>query len=362
MEKAGRVYVCHTYYHVFVSCLKELNRDRKEEFADLVISTLSTDFEDFPQRFAECGIFRNVVLFDEKRDTDFPELAKWKEDKGNIIANMRSRIRFTKEFAKLEAPFVPVDFKQYKEVYVFCDSDPIGYYLNQNKIYYHSVEDGLDTLKPFVQSRFDNRGHWKLKKFFSKKLNLIFIRDGYGKYCLDMEVNNLSYIDDDPDVYKEVPRDALMEALSKESKELIIRTFIRDYDRMIEVCNNLDSDRKNIMILTEPLTPSFETRERIFRDLIDKYSKEGTVFIKPHPRDDLDYKKCFPDVLQFDRTIPMEMFNFFEEFKFDLLVAVYTQLGSVKFAKEKIQLGNDFMDQYEDPSIHRKKEVLEQSK
>ena len=25
MNKSGRVYVCHTYYHVFVTCLKELN-------------------------------------------------------------------------------------------------------------------------------------------------------------------------------------------------------------------------------------------------------------------------------------------------------------------------------------------------
>ena len=30
---------------------------------------------------------------------------------------------------------------------VFCDSDPIGFYLNLKHIYYHSVEDGLDTLK-----------------------------------------------------------------------------------------------------------------------------------------------------------------------------------------------------------------------
>ena len=354
MNKSGRVYVCHTYYHVFVTCLKELNLADRSEPADLVLSTMSTDFEDFPKRFEASEIFRSVILFDEKRESNFPELTHLRDDKGNIISNMYNRIRFTKKFAKCQAPYIPVDFKQYKDVYVFCDTDPIGYYLNQNHIYYHAVEDGFNTLRPCVYSRFDNQGHWKLKKFFSKKLNLIFIRDGYGKYCLDMEVNDLSVIKDDPDVYKEVSRNALMESLDKDSRELIIRTFVRGYDKMLEVGRSIEGDEKNILILTEPLTPSFDTREKIFRDLVNEYSKEGRVFLKPHPRDDLDYRNRFADVLQFDRTIPMEIFNFFEEIHFDLLVAVYTELGSVKFADEAIQLGHDFMDKYEDPSIHRK--------
>ena len=43
-------------------------------------------------------------------------------NKGNIVFNMWQRIKFTRKYAKLEAPFVPVDLKQYGEVYVFCDS------------------------------------------------------------------------------------------------------------------------------------------------------------------------------------------------------------------------------------------------
>lgn len=354
MDKKGRVYICHTYYHVFVSCLKELNLKDRSEGADLIISTMSTDFEDFPERFRECGIFENVYIFEEKREDAFPEILKYKKDQGNIIANMWNRIIFTRKFAKCLAPSVPTDLKKYKDVYVFCDNDPIGYYLNMNHIYYHAVEDGLDTLRPFVPALEDNKGHWKLKKFFSKNLNLIFIRDGYGKYCLEMEVNNLSLVEDDPKVYREVPRNELMQNLSPEGRELLVRTFVRNYDKMIDVCHNLGKDKKNIMILTEPLTPNFDTRERIFRDLVEKYSKEGTVFLKPHPRDDLKYQERFPDVLQFDRTIPMEIFNFFDEIKFDLVVAIYTQLGSIKFAKEAIQLGNAFMDNYEDPSVHSK--------
>ena len=121
----------------------------------------------------------------------FSELKKYHTDKGNIVLNMLNRIVYTKKLGKLQEPYVPVDFKQYKDIYVYCDSDPIGYYLNQNKIYYHAMEDGLNCLKNFDTARYDNRGHFELKAWMASK-NLIFIQNGYSKYCIDMEVNNIS--------------------------------------------------------------------------------------------------------------------------------------------------------------------------
>ena len=51
----------------------------------------------------------------KKKDEFFPELMKYKEDRGNIVANMRSRIIYTHKFAKLQEPYIPVDFRKYKE-------------------------------------------------------------------------------------------------------------------------------------------------------------------------------------------------------------------------------------------------------
>lgn len=356
-EKIGRVYVCHTYYHVLVAFLKELNNEDRSEPADLIISLMSTSFGDFPDRVRESKVFRQVILFDEKRESNFPEVAALKKDRGNVVANLFYRVRFTKAFAKAEAEFIPVDFKEYRDIYVFCDADPIGYYLNQNRIYYHSVEDGLDTLKVMLSAKYDNRSFFALKKFMSMRLNLIFIRDGYSKYCIDMEVNDISCIKDKFYKYKEVPRNALIEALTPESKELIIKTFVKNIDELRNRISEIGEHEKTVLILTEPLC-ALDVRERLFGDLIEEYQKEGTVFLKPHPRDDLDYKTIFPSCPVFDRSIPMEIFNFFENFKFDKLVSVYTQLGSVKFAKEKVYLGNDFMDKYEDPALHRINEAI----
>lgn len=378
-----RIYVCHTYYHAYVAFLKELYLRRGKDAAaigdaSLVLSSMSNDFEQFGERVKATGLFVDVISFDEKREDYFPELAAFRQDKGNIVFNMWQRIRFTKRYAKLEALFVPVDFKKYREIYVFCDSDPIGYYLNQNKIYYHALEDGLNCLVHFDAARYDNRGHFGLKAFLSKRLNLIFVQNGYGKYCLDMEVNSISAITMPCPYYKEVPRQMLVDALTREDKDIILRAFVRDMDGLlqkIKECGGAAPDteeisavsekeniltkkterneirRDKILILTDPVC-TLDVREQIFKDIVEEYEKQGQIFIKPHPRDALDYRKVFPDYPMFDATVPMEMLNFFPDLHFEQVVTVFTDLKGIRFADKLVRLGDTFMDKYEDPEIH----------
>ena len=78
----NRIYVCHTYYHVYVACLKELNlpvQERKN--ADLVLSTMSNDFGNLRSRALECGLFDEVYMFEEKEDVNFPEVMKYHKDR-----------------------------------------------------------------------------------------------------------------------------------------------------------------------------------------------------------------------------------------------------------------------------------------
>lgn len=351
-----RIYVCHTYYHAYVAFLKEfhLRRERGAEAAgeaSLVLSSLSNDFEQFGERVKATGLFADVISFEEKRADQFPELQSFRKDRGNIVSNMWQRIRFTKLYGKMEAPFIPVDFKKYKDIYVFCDSDPIGYYLNQNKIYYHAVEDGLNCIVHFDVARYDNRGHFALKVFLSKKLNLIFIQNGYGKYCLDMEVNDISAIAFPCPYYKEVPRQPLVDALTREEKEMILRAFVRDMAGLMKRAEECKEKGNKILILTEPLC-SLDVRERLFQDIVEQYEKEGQIFIKPHPRDELDYRKVFPGYPIFDATVPMEMLNFFENLHFDQVVTVFTDLKGIQFADKLVRLGDEFMDKYEDSEKH----------
>lgn len=354
----NRVYVCHTYYHVYVTFLKELAlpaADRGQ--ADLVLSKMSNNFETLKERVESTGLFRRVIEFDEKREDFFPELAVFRQDTGNFVGNLRNRVRFTKLYAKLEAQFIPVDFREYRDVYVYCDSDPIGYYLNQNKIHYHAVEDGLNCLKNFDAARYDNRGHFRLKAFLSRHLNLIFVQNGYGKYCLDMEVNDISAIRYPCPRYIEQPRKALADRLTPEDRDLILKAFIRDKESLERLIRELPDKEDKILILTEPLC-TLEIREKIFRDLIARYEPEGAIFLKPHPRDSLDYRKLFSEYPQFDAEVPMELLGFFPGLRFRKVVGVFTEMSGITFADEAVRLGPDFMDAYEDPLIHRQNEQI----
>lgn len=353
-----RIYVCHTYYHVYVTFLKELALPRENRGqATLVLSKMSNHFENLKNRVESTGLFEQVIEFDEKREDFFPELVKLRSGGPGFLGNLWSRIRFTRLYAKLEEPYIPVNFRDYGDTYVYCDSDPIGYYLNQKKIPYHALEDGLNCLKNFDAARYDNRGHFKLKAFLSRKLNLIFVQNGYGKYCIDMDVNDISAIRYPCPRYIEQSRQALADRLTSEDKALILQAFIRDMDQLqAQIAAGTDMKDK-ILILTDPLC-TLDVRERIFRDIIHMYEKEGTIFLKPHPRDNLDYRTLFAEYPQFDATVPMEMLNFFPGLRFKKVVAVLTEIKAIQFADEVVRLGEDFMDAYEDPLIHRQNQQI----
>lgn len=362
MEKSKkRIYICHTYYHVYIACLKELNLPVRGEAAvrgqaSLLLSSLSNDFGTLQQRAVESGLFEEVLSYGEKEESFFPELAPYHRDKGNLLLNMLSRMKFTRLMGKLQAPFVPVNLREYEDIYVFCDSDPIGYYLNVHKIYYHALEDGLDCIRYYDTARYDNRGHFKLKAWMAAR-NLIFIQNGYAKYCLDMEVNDISAIRYPCPRYIEQSRQELVDELEEGDKDLILQAFIRDkagLERQIQESGEVGD---KILILTDPLC-TLEVRERIFRDIIRMFEPEGTIFIKPHPRDELDYRSLFAEYPQFDATVPMEMLNFFPGLRFKKAVAVLTEIKAIRFADQVVRLGEDFMDAYEDPQIHRQNEQI----
>ena len=97
----------------------------------------------------------------------------------------------------------------------------------------------------------------------------------------------------------------------------------------------------------------------MMRDIIDRYAKDAAVFIKQHPRDVLDYHgEAFSDCVVIKGRFPMEMMEYFEEMHVDTVISILTVIDNVTFADEKIKLGNDFLDLYEDPLRHRQNEQI----
>ena len=211
----------------------------------------------------------------------------------------------------------------------------------------------------YKRQRYDNRGHFGLKAFLAAK-NLIFIQNGWAKYCLDMEVNDLSVLPYPCPKYIERPRKALVDNLSVEGKDILVKLFIEDLEE-IKTKISAGNGRNTILLLTEPLC-ELDVRERIFKDCIELYGKidgeEPVVLIKPHPRDVLDYRKVFPEYIVLDGKFPMEVLNFIPGLRFRKVISVFTVVHAIQFAEEIVYLGEEFMDGYEKPELHRQNEMI----
>ncbi|HJC25693.1 MAG TPA: glycosyltransferase family 52 protein [Candidatus Eisenbergiella merdavium] len=352
-----RIYVCHTFYHVYIASLKELNLPAKERGrADMVLSTMSCDFGSLQERLSQSGLYGQVFTFEEQEESRVSGLARYHKNRGNLVLNMLSRMLFCKKLGAAQEKYVPVDFRQYRDIYVFCDSDPIGYYLSWKRIRYHALEDGLDCIRYYDTARYDNRGHFKLKALLAA-WNLIFIQNGWGKYCIDMEVNDISVLPYPCPKYIECPRERLVEALTEEGKDCLLGIFLENKERLVGQLTSGAHHENKILILTEPLC-DLETRERIFRDIIAEYGQGAQVILKPHPRDILDYERLFDGCVVLPGNFPMEMMNFLPDIQVEKVISVFTVPDSIHFSKEKVFLGEDFMDRYEAPEIHRQNEAI----
>ena len=139
-----------------------------------------------------------------------------------------------------------------------------------------------------------------------------------------------------------------------------ISIFVENKEELEGMLKQAGEDAK-ILVLTEPLC-DLETRKQIFRDIIDEFGsvdgKPANILLKPHPRDVLDYQELFPEHIVLDGKFPMEILNYVEGLVFDKVISVFTVPHAIMFAKEKVFLGEDFMDKYEAPEIHRQNEQI----
>ena len=67
-----RIYICHTYYHVYVTFLKELklraeaDPAKKAGAATLVLSKMSNNFENLKSRVESTGLFEEGLMRRER--------------------------------------------------------------------------------------------------------------------------------------------------------------------------------------------------------------------------------------------------------------------------------------------------------
>lgn len=297
-----KLYICHTIYHLLISIIKVLNSN---DDSTIIITTRIKDAIIYKNRLEElCSITVIVV-----NDYDFK--------KNNIFYN-------DDNFSLFECMF------NNSEIYIFNDFTFIGYYLHKNKLEYNLLEDGYNCLK-YPISIAPNSFKDKIKNFITNTPRYY----GFSKYCKTIEVNDINGLPKDSRLgkYRQQSKQELFNNLSVENKNIILNIF--DVQK-------IKIKTPAVLILTQPLENvgySEEERYNFYKKVLEEYSSKFNIYIKVHPRDEVDYTNLNVNIVS--KSIPAELLDFVVDNKFEIGITYFsTALESLGCIKNKVYLSN----------------------
>lgn len=353
MDRKKQLYCCSSYYQLLISLMKALTQAQR---VDLVleehgIETARLLAPALVHQMAGCVDQVFVCPDSEKIDPYRQRCASFLPwQRRQVLRHMEKvfeemAFRERENFAKEKEDFA----KEYEKIHVFWDLGYAGTYLNIRRIPYTLHEDSLNSYQHIRENRpnyryiFEPKG-WKFR--LKKHFRIGVIPFGYSDCCDAVEVNEKAGIEILPDKVREAPRAELEKALTKEQKKKLFDLFMAG----VEMEEGWKGD--TVLLLTEPFAltgrlPSVEAQVKLYRDILEQYEGKGQVYLKPHPRDTVDYRKYFPKVMMMEKNIPMEVLNFNEHFQVSRAITVTSSaVWGIHCAGEKIYLGREFLGRY----------------
>lgn len=314
--KSRRIYICHTVYHVYIALLKA----SKENRTDILLVDTISNAKELKKRLSLAGIFDNIFIVD--RQEIFGKVIR--TFLGNYINN-----RLRKNIISTNLSFL----KEYKEVYIFNDYSELGDYLELTKKEYHLLEDGLDTFKQFDQ--YKDIGHGYCLK---KVLYLIFgipYSVGMNNYCLDVEVNDGNEL-----------KTKLLHPIIVQNRKQLLEEISESYlSTIFEVfgVGKINPSGNKLLLLTQVLREILVVNNdneqvELYRNALVKYGDGYNIYIKPHPRDLIDYCDIEKDfgAICLDRNVPMEVYSLLPGMNFKVVLTYSSTAANTKNLAEKI--------------------------
>lgn len=322
-----QLYICHTPYHILVTCEYAL-RDRSSREApdhcgrSILLLDCIDDFESYAERLRKVGLFDHVFVV---RHSEV--FAPWT----NTSFYKTLLLLYVNRAPRRRLGFI-FDFD---DVFIFNDHRDMGAFLHRYHVPYHLLEDGRDCFKRFDQNNLLTANRPLLRKAL-KRLFDVPIGMGDSPFCQDIRVNsNDGLMTHTHKPLIEDAKDALAKQMSELDREVLGEVF---------PVPAFDSARTfSVLVLTSPMEAHGEgwTEEKqraYYRAVIEGYSN-AQVFLKPHPRDEVDYGSMGDICYIIDKNIPVEVLDLNRGILFDCAVAyLSTALPSLRCCKCKISL------------------------
>ena len=315
--KICKLYICHTVYHLYISLLKSYDCN---DIVDILLIDTISEAETIANRINAKNIINNAIYLDRKK--------VFKKRHREYLKNyINYSIRKNSIDKSLE--FI----KQYDDIYIYNDYSEMGCYLISNNIQYHLIEDGLDVFKQFDVYEDIGHGYWIKKALY--QLFRIPYSVGMSKQCIDVEINDSKGLKSSiKHNIVVVPRYDLEAMISKEYREKMFDIFGAQF---VEV------PPKSALLLTQVLTEIMVVKNNIeqlefYKKVVEEYSNRYTIFIKPHPRDQVDYTALVESygVRLLNKKIPMEIYSSLIGNRFDIVITYSSTSANIMTGDTRI--------------------------
>ncbi|HFP9165751.1 TPA: glycosyltransferase family 52, partial [Enterococcus faecium] len=203
------------------------------------------------------------------------------------------------------------------DIYIFNDYSEFGDYLELTKKKYHLLEDGLDVFKQF--DVYEDIGHgYKIKKILYRLFRIPY-SVGMNQSCIDIEVN------DDKNL-----KTPLLRPVIACNRMMLSKSISDDYmDDIFYIygAKQVEMNGKKLVLLTQVLkeilvVKSDSEQIDLYRAALKEYASDYSIYIKPHPRDRIDYSVLVQEygAICLDREIPMEVYCNLPNMTFDIVL------------------------------------------
>lgn len=316
-------------YHILTCILHKLKYHSKEP-AILGIPNYHKSLSLIKNNLEKFKFFDQIIVIEE---------FNWHQLNESTQSSLKKDIELiTKKFSAKNN----LDFKQFKEINICGDHNSIGIYLISSQIKYNFFEDGCGVLSEedrlMNQFRKTNYHRYKILKQLGIPGNNQYVKNRYG----DLNCQIKDYYNK-KDIHFSVREE--LEKLDKNTIKNIINVF--DSKFQFQIKNNSDLLLTWHYISAGIMKPL--EQEHYYCIMLDYFSKNKHIIIKPHPADDeLDYLKIFPKVNIISRTLPSELLPYCSTSKFNnLITGNSTSInGLQKYTNNIIDFNSEYDQSY----------------
>lgn len=324
MAQKRDLFVCHTYYQVFVSCIRAM---RLPLPPDLVLGAgVLPGAEALKERLVQSGLFGTVQLYDEQKSG-----APLYQNPLAVLLLQHPMHRWHIEHRK----GMRVRWRQYGRVYFYNDWTDLGRYAQDCHARYILCEDTFANNAQQTICWWDwqtAQPHYKLRR----ALGYGYLYWGGYKHVVGIETEEIARTGPWGHHLIEDSKAALFASVTGPEKQRLAGVFITA---------PLPEQAPNpLLLLTRPFVEDgmfadYDAQMAFFRQLLARYGAGYTIFIKPHPRDKGDYAAAFPEATVLDKNMPSEAMNLVMPFRFARALTVASQsLKTLTCADEKLML------------------------